>query len=131
MQLGTMHFIHHIVKVLGEPVLRRCHTRVKSQVLRVDSIEIRQSKRPSTALTDSNALDVESGERAGSERRIFEEIALENFFYGYDRLRGGVRHRCQLALAADPHIAEAGGPPRLGGRNVQPDPRGEDKSNTR
>ena len=59
------------------------------------------------ALRNHNTLYVKSRKRAGRERRVVEQVAVVDFFHGYDGLRRGVRHCRQLALAADPDIAEA------------------------
>ena len=44
----------------------------------VDAVMIRQRQRPRSARLDSDSLHIKAGQRAGSEQRIAQQIALVN-----------------------------------------------------
>ena len=115
--------VNILVQVLRKTFCRSGHSRVLGEVVGVYAIEIRQPERPRTALGDSHALHIKAGERSGSEHRIIEQVAIMNSLDRCDRLLCGMCHGGQLALATDPHIAEAVGHRRMDQRDVRFDRR--------
>ena len=75
-------------------------------------------ERPSAFRRHRDRVHVEAAERAGRERGIVEQVSVVKLFHRHHRLRRGVRHGRELAIAADPDVAVAIGERRVEQRDV-------------
>ncbi len=97
--------------------------RVQRKVIGIGAVIIGQWQRPGATLGNCYALDIKSRQCSGGEYGIVKQIAVMNFFDRRDRFCGGMRHRRQFALPADPNIAECVGHGRVNQRYVRLDGR--------
>src|SRR5215467_6723454 len=98
--------IHIFVQVFRKAFSGPRQSRVLREMVSVCAIEIRQPKRPGTALGNSHALHVKAGERSRGERRVIEQVSVVYPLDSCDRLICGVCHGGQLSLTSDPDVAE-------------------------
>jgi hypothetical protein len=95
------------LQVLREAVVGRGEPHVFGKMGGVGRIAVRQRQRPAPARRHRNRLDVETRKRARRKDRVFEQVALVQSLDGDDGAGRRMRHRGEIALAADPYVAEA------------------------